>query len=89
MSVCPHKDVRFCPLYLASHGGKAFNGARGCDDGSLDEGGCGVDHGYDYHELVGRMKALAPGYVEQLKWREELEEAKAQRARNMAAAGLH
>jgi hypothetical protein len=43
-SSCPHRETRFCPLYVASH----IPGAGGCDDGRLDERNCAVDRGMNY-----------------------------------------
>lgn len=87
MAGCPHKNIVHCPLYLASHDGDPR--MSGCDDGRLDEGGCAVDRGMDYAAAVGRLSAFDPRLVAQLRWNEEAAEIKAQRARNMRAAGLH
>ncbi|GFO80731.1 MAG: hypothetical protein A49_03580 [Methyloceanibacter sp.] len=89
MRGCPHQNIVYCPLYHAMHGGHEFAGSESCDDGRLDEGGCAVARGESYEMLVGQMKALAPGYVEQLEWKEDIEEAKQQRTRNMSGRGLH
>lgn len=87
MAGCPHKNIVHCPLYIASHDGDPR--MNGCDDGRLDEGGCAVDRGMDYAVAVGRISGVDPRLVAQLRWNEEAEEFKAQRARNMRAAGIH
>lgn len=82
---CPHDDTRWCPLYHAAH----IPDAGGCDDGVLDSGGCAVTRGMDYTAAVGALRATHPGLVEHIEWREAVERAKAQRARNLRLLGLH
>jgi hypothetical protein len=76
-----HAECRFCPLYHAAH--DPALSAWGCDDGRVDEGGCAVDRGMDYAEAVGRIAALAPRVVAELRWKEDAAASAAQRARNM------
>lgn len=87
---CPHNDIRFCPLYHASHGGAEFNGTRGCVDAKAEPYACAVDQGrVSYAELAGAMKEKAPRYVAQLEWRQALEESREQQARNIRHNGIH
>ncbi len=81
---CPHKDVRFCPLYVASHG-EGF----GCDDGELGGGECAVDRGMAYAQQVELLRVHRPGFVEQLKWKEDGDKMDDQRSRNLRMAGIH
>ena len=76
---CPHADIRFCPLYHAAHECIGI----GCDDGKLGQGGCAVDRGMDYHKELGKLN---PKYVALVKWKEEAEQIRLQRARNMRSA---
>lgn len=81
---CPHKDVRFCPLYVASHG-EGF----GCDDGQLGSGECAVSRGMVYAQQVELIRVHCPGLVERLQWNEEGEKMRDQRSRNLRLAGIH
>lgn len=83
---CPHADVRFCPLYVASH----IAGAGGCDDGHLGmaEGRCAVDRGMDYAAARRRLEIEQFEMVATCEWREKQEAAEGQRARNRQAVGL-
>lgn len=83
---CPHADVQFCPLYIASHGDAP---GHGCDDGRLDEGGCGADRRVNYAAEVAWLRLHKPGYVEQIEWRQAAAERQKQRARNMQLLRLH
>ena len=88
MKRCPHKDIRFCPLYHAAHGGE-LSGAPSCIEGA-DQMGCGVDHGkVSYAKSVGIFRAKYPQYLAQLEWREAAEQAAEQRKRNMRLSGVH
>lgn len=82
---CPHRDVRFCPLYLAAHMGAGF----GCDDGRLEEQACGVARDVSYAANLERLRIAVPGLVEQLQWQEDLVERAAQRAINLRRNGIH
>jgi hypothetical protein len=82
---CPHKNIRFCPLYLAAHTGGGF----GCDDGRLDEQTCAVARGLNYRSQIERIRLACPGLVEQCEFRERAEESQEQRRRNMRLLGLH
>jgi hypothetical protein len=82
---CPHKDIRFCPLYLAAHSGRGFS----CDDGQLDKQTCAVARGMDYRKQVERIRKVYPGLVEQCEFWEKDDERQAQRRRNMRLLGLH
>lgn len=81
---CPHRDIRFCPLYHGAH-----IGGPGCDDGQLGNGECAVARGMDYAAEKERLRVREARLVAELEWREAVEESKAQRLRNMKAAGLH
>jgi transposase len=83
--LCPHADIRFCPLYHAAHMGAGL----GCDDGRLDEGGCGIDRGVDYAASVARLNVADPRLAPTLRFQEETEQFTAQRRRNMRALGIH
>lgn len=85
MAGCPHHDIRFCPLYHASHEGDGF----GCDDGGLADGHCAVARDLDYDMAVGKLRGAKPGYVERIEWNASLAESKEQRARNMRVNGIH
>lgn len=82
---CPHADIIHCPLAEAAH----IAGAGGCDDGQLDQGGCAVDRGQSYDEMVGRLTARHPRIVAQCRWNEQLAERRDQRTRNMRLNGVH
>lgn len=81
---CPHYDIRFCPLYVASHDGSGL----GCDDGRLDEGTCAASRDVAYAEAVEHLRARQPRLVETLAFQEEAERLRQQRARTMRLAGL-
>lgn len=86
ISGCPHADIRFCPLYHASHTAEG----GGCDDGKLDGGnGCAVTRGLDYGHAVAALWQANPQLVAEAAFLENEENARQQRARNMRAAGLH
>ncbi|GCA49289.1 hypothetical protein KGO5_01732 [Sinorhizobium sp. KGO-5] len=84
---CPHKDVRFCPLYVAAHGGTTSR--LGCIDGHIEEGTCAAARKLDYAAAVAKLEAHRPGLVAECRFQEEAAEIRAQRLRNMRAAGLH
>ena len=77
---CPHKNVMFCPLYVAAHDG------GGCDDGRLEEGGCAVSRGMDYAAAIARLR---PDFVAESRWRERKDVVAGQRLRNMRNNGVH
>ncbi|RWE31251.1 MAG: hypothetical protein EOS79_32205 [Mesorhizobium sp.] len=81
---CPHKEIRFCPLYVASHG-TGF----GCDDGELGHGECAVSRKMVYDRELELIRVHCPGLVEQLQWNEESEKMREQRSRNLRLAGIH
>lgn len=81
---CPHKDIRFCPLYIAAH-----EGALGCDDGELGHGSCAASRELDYNQAIATLLADRPRLVAECRFQEEAAERQAQRLRNMKAAGLH
>lgn len=83
---CPHKEIRFCPLYVAAHGKTS---RLGCIDGHIEGGTCAAARGLNYAMAVAKLEAHHPGLVAECRFQEEAEESKAQRARNMRAAGLH
>ncbi|CDZ67644.1 Hypothetical protein NGAL_HAMBI2605_59250 [Neorhizobium galegae bv. orientalis] len=84
---CPHKDIQFCPLYVAMHMAVTTNFS--CDDGQLGEGTCAVARKMDYDQAVAKLEAHWPAVVAERRFAEQAAEAKAQRLRNMRAAGLH
>jgi hypothetical protein len=75
---CPHEEIQFCPLYVASHG-TGF----GCDDGRLGEDGCAVTRGMPYHREVEVLRVRCPGLVEGCEWRQALADRKARIGRNL------
>jgi hypothetical protein len=84
MTQCPHSDVQFCPLYIAAHEAGCFS----CDDGKLEDG-CAVTRGLDYGRTLAVLWRAKPDLVAEAADRENAENARQQRARNMKAAGLH
>lgn len=82
---CPHKNIQFCPLYVAAH----MQNANGCDDGRLGEGECGVARGQSYERSVAALVAVEPRLVAELRFSEEAADSKQQRARNMALNRIH
>lgn len=82
---CPHEDIRFCPLYHASHTAQGL----GCDDGKLGHGSCGVSRALDYGALLAALITVSPQMVALCAFQENAEMSKQQRDRNMKAAGLH
>ncbi len=85
MDACPHKDIQFCPLYVAAHDGQGL----GCDDGGLGYGECAVSRGLVYARQVELIRVKCPGMVEQLQWREDGQKTREQRARNLYLNGIH
>lgn len=86
---CPHTEVRYCPLYHASHGHE-LDPSLGCTYGDFDRG-CAVERGeITYKRSVARLCKTAAGaqITAQLAWRESAAAAKAQRERNMRLAGI-
>ena len=81
---CPHKNIIYCPLYVASHG---LGG--GCDDGRLHEGGCAVDRGMDYRVAVIALRSRYPDKMEELEREQAIAEAREQIDRNMRLSGVH
>ncbi|MNY71971.1 hypothetical protein D3C86_2104220 [compost metagenome] len=63
--------------------------AHGCDDGRLGEGECGVARGQSYERSVASLAAIEPRLVAELRFSQEAEESKLQRARNMALNRIH
>jgi hypothetical protein len=83
---CPHADIRFCPLYHASHTAWGL----GCDDGkSAGWNGCGVSRALDYGRCLAELAKVSPQMIALCAFQENAEVAMAQRNRNMKAAGLH
>ena len=81
---CPHADIQFCPLYVASHGT-----GYGCDDGQLGDGHCAVHRGLNYAAEVELIRVNCPGVVERCEWRQALAERAVLRARNLRLNGIH
>lgn len=84
-SACPHPDIRWCPLYISMH----VAGGPSCDDGRLDEGGCAVDRGVRYEQLLGKLLTVHPRIVAQAEWDQRANESREQRLRNMTLLGIH
>lgn len=84
--MCPHRDIRFCPLYVAAHDGELSQ--LGCIAGEWAEG-CRVDQGADYTHAVAVLDGKAPRFTAELRWRQMVVDRQEQRARNMRAAGVH
>lgn len=83
---CPHADIRFCPLYHASHTAWGL----GCDDGKATGwDGCGVSRALDYGTLLAALIGVSPQMVALCAFQENAETSKQQRDRNLKAAGLH
>lgn len=82
---CPHGDVRWCPLYYASHEGDGC----GCDDGNLEAGDCAVSRGLDYGVALAKLTAANPRLVAEVEWMRVLAERRAQVNRNMRLNGVH
>ena len=86
MAKCPHADIARCPLYVAAH----QPGAPTCMRKDWDTfGGCDVDQGVDYAQLLGALMAQAPRLVAQVEWNTRLAESRAQRDRNLRLNGVH
>lgn len=82
---CPHGRVEHCPLYVAGH----VVGLPTCMV-KWDFDGCDVDHGRkDYGQLVAQLFRHDAQMIVDCAEAENRYEAKAQRARNMRAAGVH
>jgi hypothetical protein len=88
---CPHDNIVYCPLYLASHGGE-WGFGLGCDDGKLDQGGCAVSRGMNYAETCIALAERVPRLMAEVRFLEkaavEAAARKAQRDRNMRALGI-
>jgi len=82
---CPHAQAQDCPLYWASHGAAGL----GCDDGELWRDSCAAGRSLDYTAALARLQAADPRLVAECAFRREERAARAQRARNVRAAGLH
>src|SRR3546814_11770612 len=70
---CPHKNIQFCPLYIAAHGLQDAGGkwhALGCDDGELRDGSRAVARGMRYARQVEAVRAVWPDLVEHLQFKE-------------------
>jgi DNA-binding IclR family transcriptional regulator len=83
MTGCPHKDIRFCPLYVAAHDRCGL----GCDDGQLGEGQCAISRGLVYARQIELIRVKCPGMVERLEWNEDREKTQEQRVRRVN--GIH
>lgn len=83
---CPHDNIVHCPLYTGAH--VAYGPS--CDDGELGTGTCAVGRGViSYRATVEKLRGKHPKLVAECEFAEAAEQAKAQRARNMRAAGVH
>lgn len=82
---CPHADIRFCPLYHASHTAWGV----GCDDGKASGwDGCGISRALNYGRLIAELSRVSPQMIAECAFAENAEASKQQRNRNMKAAGL-
>jgi hypothetical protein len=54
-----------------------------------EEGGCAVDRGLDYDAAIVALRAAVPRFVAELEFLEDTRQRKAQRLRNLRAAGIH
>lgn len=81
---CPHEDIQYCPLYIASHGT-----GLGCDDGGWGNGQCAVDRRMSYERERELVRVKAPGLVEQAEWREAAARRREQQGRNLRLNGIH
>lgn len=81
---CPHEDVQYCPLYVASHGT-----GLGCDDGELGSGNCAVARKMNYKREVQLVRVKVPGLVETCEWQEQLAARRDQQSRNIRLNGIH
>lgn len=71
---CPHKEIRFCPLYIASHGLQHADGKwLGCIDGKETgaDRDCGVRRGVNYQRMLARIEATDPAMVARAAFQEE------------------
>jgi hypothetical protein len=84
---CPHRNPRFCPLYVACHDPLACG--LGCDDGRMGEGGCAADRGLDYDMAVARLHAARPRIVAVCEFNAAAQAGRDQRARNLRLNGVH
>jgi hypothetical protein len=82
---CPHDPSTWCPLSVAMNA----VGRPSCDDGRLDEGGCAIDRGADYHEVLGRLLVVDARLVATCRWHEDLAARQAQQQRNLKLNGIH
>lgn len=86
MRRCPHPNIAHCPLYRASHEADGL----GCDDGRLGEHeGCAIDRGGDYGQALAALWKANPDLINEAAEAEGLAMKRAQRERNLRAAGLH
>lgn len=82
MKSCPHKDIRFCPLYVESHNGRCL----GCvDDVGKD---CKVARGASYDKLVEKLIETDALIVFKCQSAEAAELRREQRARNLKLNGI-
>jgi|AmaraimetP72IA01_FD_contig_31_1926027_length_1062_multi_11_in_0_out_0_3 hypothetical protein len=84
--MCRHANIMDCPLYHAMH--EAGLGPT-CWGKRMAEGICRVDDGADYDHLVEALRARAPRLVAECEFGADYRASKAQRERNMRAAGIH
>jgi hypothetical protein len=83
---CPHAHIRFCPLYIASHGLQHPNGQwLGCHDGKENgSNGCGIARKVNYHRMLQLITEADPLMVAETEFKEaafdEWEEAQRRRA---------
>jgi hypothetical protein len=89
---CPHENIQFCPLCVASHGVRGIDGKwLGCDDGKIHDGSCAVDRGMSYARQTAKVDASDPGLVADLRLKEEANQewAEAERRRRQRNRMLH
>lgn len=84
---CPKADIRFCPLYVASHSATLCR--HGCASFLSDDTmRCDIP-GAAYAHRLAALRVEWPGFVEGIEWREDADQRSAQRLRNQRANGIH
>jgi len=86
-STCPHANLVYCPLYVASHDPRLA--VFGCDDGKMTEDSlCAASRGLDFNGMLAALEAGNPLFIQSLAMRERNAAAQAQRVRNLQRSGL-
>ena len=83
---CPHANIQYCPLYVASHDADGL----GCITSGDGEFVCMVEQGtLDHADALGKLMAHDARMVETVRWNEQITNQTAQRKRNLSALGLN